>query len=184
MRIIAGVRRGLVLHPFDLPFLRPTKDIVKEFMFNCLANWIDISTVTVWDLYSGTGALGLEALSRGARHATFVEKDERGIQLIRRNVEKAKFETVATVCHLSVEEFLQAPHEPVALIIADPPYDMTAGNFLIENLGRRGYLAPDGMLVLECSPREAIDEIPQWKRVKSRAWGDSQVYMWKWTGSQ
>ena len=72
MRIIAGQRRGLLLSQFDAEFIRPTKDIVKEFIYNCLANLKDISTCSVCDLFAGTGGLGLEAISRGSSEVTFV----------------------------------------------------------------------------------------------------------------
>src|SRR5579875_1066106 len=98
MRIIAGQRRG---HQIDGPRIangtRPTSDMVRESMFNILRELV-VDRVVV-DLFAGTGALGLEALSRGARHAIFVERDRENVALIYRNISRLRYQDRATVRH-------------------------------------------------------------------------------------
>jgi 16S rRNA (guanine966-N2)-methyltransferase len=178
MRIIAGQRRGLVLHTFDDTGIRPTKDIVKEFIFNCLANITDMSASTVCDLFAGTGNLGIEALSRGARETTFIENDSRAAAIILRNLKKAELEK-AYVIQKDAVRFLETPSQKTFdIIFADPPYAAALGNFIIDNVTANGYLSPHGVLVLETSPDEILkapDSWPGLKLHKQKKWGESRV---------
>ncbi len=124
MRIIAGLRRG---HKFDGPAghskTRPTSDFVRESIFNILGE--SVADRPVLDLFAGTGALGFEALSRGARHATFVECDRDQAAQIRRNLTVLKFADVGTVAPLDTYRFLRAyrpADESPILAFVDPPY--------------------------------------------------------------
>jgi 16S rRNA (guanine966-N2)-methyltransferase len=178
MRIIAGQRRGLILSTFDDAGIRPTKDIVKEFIFNCLANITDMSASTVCDLFAGTGNLGIEALSRGACRATFIENDPRAAALILRNLKKAKLEK-AYVIQADAVRFLETPsQEKFDIVFADPPYSTALGNFIIDNVMANGYLSPHGVLVVETSPDEILkppDAWPGLKFYKQKKWGTSRV---------
>ena len=123
MRIISGQRRG---HKFDGPrdsATRPTSDLVRESIFNILGEAVD--GLLVVDLFAGTGAIGLEALSRGASRALFVEKNRDNVSLIRRNVATLRYEDRATViCHDAhrwARSFVADDAEPVVVFI-DPPY--------------------------------------------------------------
>lgn len=184
MRIVAGLRKGLVLHSFDLDFIRPTKDIVKEYIFNVLANVLDISEARVCDLFAGTGALGLEALSRGSPSAVFVDHHAKAIELIRRNVHKTGFEAVSEIVQMDVEDYLTRPGPAFDLIFADAPYAFQVGHFLVEKVGARGYLKPKGFLVIECSPKHDL-VLPgdTWHCHKRRQWGESQVYILQFLGA-
>jgi 16S rRNA (guanine966-N2)-methyltransferase len=123
MRIIAGQRRG---HKFDGPAgreLRPTSDLVRESLFNILRGVVEGAEVI--DLFAGTGALGLEALSRGAVHAFFVERDRENAALIRRNVATLRFEDRAGVLAADAYRWVKSwdplNDEPVVVFL-DPPY--------------------------------------------------------------
>ena len=123
MRIIAGQRRG---HKFDGPrdqVTRPTSDLVREAIFNILGEAVE--GLLVIDLFAGTGAIGLEALSRGAARAIFVERNRDNFQLIRRNVATLRYEDRATVishdAYRWARSFKPEPGEPVAVFV-DPPY--------------------------------------------------------------
>ena len=123
MRIIAGQRRG---HKFDGPegrAVRPTSDFVREAMFNILGD--SVADRLVIDLFAGTGALGLEALSRGATRAIFVEVGREGIGLIRRNLATLRYEDRATVLTADVYRWVRSfraiDPEPITVFI-DPPY--------------------------------------------------------------
>ena len=123
MRIIAGQRRG---HKIDGPSgrdTRPTSDLVREALFNILRQVVPDRPVL--DLFAGTGALGLEALSRGAAHAVFVERDRESVALIRRNLATLRYEdrgaVVAADAYRWAKTFTPEPSEPVVVFL-DPPY--------------------------------------------------------------
>lgn len=137
MRVIAGVHRGRRLVGPKGQALRPTSDRVKEALFDILADRITGSRVV--DLCAGTGALGIEALSRGAAHVTFVEEDARAVRLLQANLARCgpfPSET-CTVYPGRVEMFLRRPplwRGPYDIVLADPPYAWTAA--LIDTLAR------------------------------------------------
>ena len=123
MRIIAGERRG---HKFDGPgdaVTRPTSDLVREAIFNILADRVE--GLVVYDLFAGSGALGFEALSRGASFCVFVEKDRKNLALIRRNIATLKFEgrcaIVGADAYRWAATFQPEGDEP-AVVLIDPPY--------------------------------------------------------------
>jgi 16S rRNA (guanine966-N2)-methyltransferase len=124
MRIIAGQRRG---HHIDGPTgraLRPTSDLVREALFNILRE--DVDGCDVLDLFAGTGALGLEALSRGASHVIFVERDRRHAALIRKNLSALRYEDRGTVVPTDAFRWAQG-YQPLddqpAIVFVDPPYE-------------------------------------------------------------
>ena len=126
LRVIAGSVRGRRLAAPAGDDIRPTKGIVREAMFSALSSRGAIADAVVLDLYAGTGALGLEALSRGADRAVLVERDRRALEAIEANVEHTGFVDRARVVRSDVEDFLDAPPPPEApfdLVFADPPYD-------------------------------------------------------------
>lgn len=184
MRIIAGQRKGLTLSRFEAEFIRPTKDIVKEFIFNCLANITDISACRVCDLFAGTGSLGIEALSRGAYAAVFVENDLRAIEIIRRNLKKAKFDSTDVIQTDALNFLENTTQKQFDLMFADPPYPAALGNFIIDNVSANDYLAAHGILVLETSPDESFKPVNSWpslKLVKQKKWGESCVTIFQKT---
>lgn len=158
MRIIAGIRRGLLLSEFHIPGVRPTSDKVKGAVFNMLMNLTDISSCRVLDLYAGTGNLGLEALSRGALSACFVEKDPKVMDILRQNIRKAQFETVSEICQQDAMMYINVPPaSPFDLIFADPPYQGKHGETIVYRIFKNDYLSPAGFLVLETSVSETIE---------------------------
>lgn len=178
MRIIAGQRRGLVLSDFDADFIRPTKDIVKEFIYNCLANLKDISDCSVCDLYAGTGGLGLEAVSRGCVSLTSVDADSRAVALIKKNIGLTGLKTPVRVIPSDALRFLETTDEKFDIILSDPPYDLRVGDIVIEYALKHGRLKPGGVLVLESSPHEkfrGIEANPELTLYKQRKWGESLV---------
>jgi 16S rRNA (guanine966-N2)-methyltransferase len=124
MRIIAGLRRGHKIEGPEDRHTRPTSDMVRESVFNILGDLVEGREA--FDLFAGTGALGLEALSRGAARAVFVEKDRDNVALIRRNVAALRFEDRAVVAQADAYRFIRGfePPEEVTpvLVFLDPPY--------------------------------------------------------------
>ncbi len=154
MRIIAGQLKGRRLQPPDAPGVRPTSDSLRETLFNVLGPSVDGARVL--DAFAGTGAVGLEAISRGAAHATFVERDRRASEDLAANVRHCGVETA---CAIIRDDFSRASSlAPGAfdLVFLDPPYD---GVDLEAAVGRAAPLvAPGGRLVLEHSRRRTSPE--------------------------
>ena len=175
MRIIGGKFRGRRL---ECPKLvtRPTLDRVREALFSILG---DLSGLCVVDLYAGSGALGLEALSRGARHVTLVEADRGAAQVIRKNVAGWGVERELRVLESSVERARAALGSipPIDLVLADPPWKMAQEAALQVARAVRGLLAPGARLVLGHPARErlALDEASGLVVVSCRSWGDSAL---------
>ena len=175
----------MLLMDFDHELIRPTKDIVKEFIFNCLANIIDISACRVCDLFAGTGGLGIEALSRGATDALFVENDPKAARLIRENLQKSKLSDQSILVQENALKWLEQPcPEAFEVIIADPPYALRCGNFIVEKVGTNGYLSPHGFLVLETDPNEEVMEPGNFYLHKKKKWGHTMIRIFRYPNTE
>lgn len=128
MRIVAGTHRGRPLRVPAGAVTRPTSDRAREGLFSSLQSLVDLDGATFLDLYAGTGALGLEALSRGAAAATLVESDERALSVLRANAEALALP--ARVVGLEVERFLADEPTAYDVVVLDPPYDTDVGPVL------------------------------------------------------
>ncbi len=156
MRIIAGKHRGLTLASVGKgdarSHLRPTSDRVRESLFNLLVNGGHGDPVTgarVLDLFAGTGALGLEALSRGAAHVTFVDDGVRARALIRENIEKCHAEGVTRLFRRDATRPGDNRDAPFDLIFLDPPYGKGLGERALAAALSGGWVAPGALLVWE-----------------------------------
>jgi 16S rRNA (guanine966-N2)-methyltransferase len=156
MRIIAGEWRGRPLQAPAGQGTRPTADRTRETLFSMLLSRIgSFEGLRVADLYAGSGALGLEALSRGAAHATFVENEAKALAAIRANVAGLKAADRADVRPLSAATL--PPATPFDLIFADPPYAPGSGSAVSEAVRSAGWLAPGGWLAVETEAKDAVD---------------------------
>ncbi|MGH3837816.1 MAG: 16S rRNA (guanine(966)-N(2))-methyltransferase RsmD [Pseudonocardiaceae bacterium] len=176
-RIVAGVAGGrrLAVPPYGT---RPTSDRVREAVFSALQARRDLSGARVLDLYAGSGALGLEALSRGAAHVRFVESDRRAAAVLRRNVEALGL-LGAQITTGTVQVVLRGdPGEPYDVVLADPPYalDEVALAGVLSALAG-GWLARSALVVVE---RPAKASPPTWpddvSALTHRRYGDTAVY--------
>lgn len=160
MRVIAGSARGRQLATFSGESIRPTPDRVREALFSILYSTLGPLTGSrVLDLFAGTGALGIEALSRGAGHAWFVDRAPLASRTIHSNLLRCQLAEQATVIARDVWQALPAlvSTGPYQLIFADPPYSQGAGPRLLSEICRLNLLASGGMLVIETA---AIDPMP------------------------
>lgn len=156
---------------------RPTADRVREALFNVLSARIDIEGIRVLDLYAGSGALGLEALSRGAASALFVESDRRAADVITRNIEAVGL-SGANVRRGTAATVLGGGGGPVDLVFADPPYDVSTAEVdtVLDVLNRNGWMAPGGVVVVERPVRVAELTWPEgWTVWPSRRYGDTRI---------
>jgi 16S rRNA (guanine966-N2)-methyltransferase len=178
MRVIAG-RAGGVRLVSPKSGIRPTMDRVKAAIFSSLGEMV--IGARVLDLFAGTGALGIEALSRGAEAALFVDEDRKSIDAIERNLEKTKFS--GRVRSADVFRFLKnagASAEKFRIIFADPPYEkMKSGEPFTCNLladpNLPELLEPGGLFVLEKSPHEQILEMRRWTLLRQKRYGATEV---------
>jgi 16S rRNA (guanine966-N2)-methyltransferase len=177
VRIIAGSARGRALKGPRSASIRPTQDRVRETIFNILGQWLDGQRVL--DLYAGTGALGLEALSRGAVTAVLVDASKESQALCQANAEALGFAQQVTVLASRVEQAiprLQKRSDPFHLVFADPPYDLRAAATLVESLAAAKLVHPGGILVLEHDKREEPPErAGRLVRDDVRTFGDTRV---------
>ncbi len=147
MRIIAGKWRGRKLVAPPGPATRPTADRVREALFSMLASRLGgFEGLRVADLFAGTGALGLEALSRGAGHCTFVENDRQALDILQHNIGKLGAEGLSDVRTRAVED-LPAPVEPYDIILMDPPYGAGLAQVALDRVA--GWLASGGWISVE-----------------------------------
>jgi 16S rRNA (guanine966-N2)-methyltransferase len=156
LRVIAGSLKGRRLKAPTWSGLRPTSDKLRETLFNVLAP--RIAGAHVLDAYAGTGALGIEALSRGAAHVTFVERDRRAQALIADNLAHCGVESGCAIIRASVERAADAlgrgaaaPSGLFNLVLLDPPYDEQPAHAVV---ALAGLVAPGGVLVLEHAKRQ------------------------------
>jgi len=163
LRVIAGSARGRQLTGFSGQAIRPTPDRVREALFSILFSRCgNISGMRVLDLFAGTGALGIEALSRGAGHAWFVDSAPLAISTIGSNLQRCQLPAKATILHRDVWQALPAltSSGPFQLIFADPPYKQDAGPRLLTEINRLHLLAPGGLLVLETANDAPLPQDP------------------------
>ncbi|HEX8309446.1 MAG TPA: 16S rRNA (guanine(966)-N(2))-methyltransferase RsmD [Allosphingosinicella sp.] len=152
MRIIAGQWRGraLLAPPGDLT--RPTSDRAREGLFSMLASRLgSFEGLRVADLFAGTGALGLEALSRGAAHCTFIERERTALAAIERNIAALGAQARSEVRAGAVER-AGSPGEPFDLILMDPPYGQGLEQIALERVERDSWLAEGGWVSIEKGP--------------------------------
>jgi len=178
VRIIAGTRRGHTIHAPKGLDTRPTSDRVRESVFNIVAPWVEGARVL--DLYAGSGAMGLEALSRGAAAAVFVESDPEAVRTIERNLDKLGLTGARVVRHDAVTGLGQeaGAGRKYDLVLADPPYDMTDHHSLSRYLP--GVLADDGLLVFETAAKTEPD-VPGLVVRTSRKYGSTRVTVFEHT---
>jgi len=150
MRIITGSLKGrrLFLPGKELD-IRPTSDRTKEGMFGVIDARKELQGVRVLDLFAGTGNLGFEAISRGARSVEFVDSSRYAISIIQKNAEQFGVASQIHSINTDVQHFIQGAPRPYDLIFSDPPYDYPEMPELVERILSEGWLEEDGWLILE-----------------------------------
>jgi len=180
-RIIAGTHGGRRLAAPAGTRTRTTPDRVREALFSSLATMTALSGARFADLYAGSGAVGLEALSRGASHTLLVESDPRAAQVIRGNIATLGLRTVARLVTGTVLKVVSSPPDgdPYDVVFADPPYASTERDLLAvqRELLDHGWLAPDAVLIFERSARTpAMTWVDGITADRSRRYGETTVW--------
>jgi 16S rRNA (guanine966-N2)-methyltransferase len=184
MRIIGGRFRGAALAAPKSAAIRPTSDRLRETLFNILAHGHDdpVSEARVIDLFSGTGALGLEALSRGARFALFVDDSAEARGLIRGNVEKLGLTGATKIWRRDATRLGPARAsgiEPFDLAFLDPPYGKGLGDLALAALADGGWLRPGALAVLEEAAAAEVAAPPGLAPLDARAYGDTRLHVFR-----
>ncbi|GER08261.1 DNA methyltransferase [Iodidimonas muriae] len=185
MRVIAGQFRGRRLRAPDDRAVRPTSDRLRETLFNILSHSQQPSLVGAHmvDLFAGTGAVGIEALSRGARHVTFVEKAPKSLSLLKSNLATMKAEDKAIVLAKDATK-LPAPaleHGPVEIAFLDPPYHKGLADLALSSLRDKGWLAPNALVVAETARDETLSLSEGFGLFDQRQMADSRLWFLRFT---
>lgn len=176
MRIVAGRWRGRTLRAPKGASVRPTLDRVREAVFDILGG--RVAGRTVLDLFAGTGAMALEALSRGASSAVLVEADPRVLEVLRRNVESLGAEAAEALPmdYRHAVRLLRARRARFDLVFLDPPYGKRLGSAAADALARAGLVAPGAVVVAEEAARFPDDPFPDgWEAAADRRYGDTRI---------
>jgi 16S rRNA (guanine966-N2)-methyltransferase len=177
MRIIAGRFRGRALASVgkgdSAAHLRPTTDRVRESLFNVLAHRLDLSDIRILDLFAGTGAFGLEALSRGASHATFVDDGRIAGRLIRKNIDLTNTHKVTSLIKRDATRLGPCSGDPYDLVFLDPPYGKALGQKALESALRGGWIAPGALIVWE--ENTAMPAPDGFQSIDVRKYGDTYI---------
>lgn len=181
LRIIAGTHRGRKLSFVDAPNLRPTPDRMRETLFN----WLQpvIYEARCLDLFAGSGALGLEALSRGAADVVFVEKDAKAAKRLNENLALLGYESA--VCHQqTAQDFLQTSPTVFDVVFLDPPYQADFLPKMIQALNK-GWLADGARVYLEHDSHQPAPDFPNgWTVLKQTKAGQATALLLQVTGSE
>ena len=181
MRVISGTRRSLRLKTVDSDQTRPTTDRIKETLFNMLQPYVQGSLFL--DLFSGSGAIGIEALSRGARHAVFVDDQSDAVRVIRENIAFTKFEQESTVIRLdavqAISELKERFPEGFDVIFMDPPYRKRLEYDALRAILSSGILKPDAVVIFEADASDDVSEAEEigFTIIKQKKYGSNQ-HVW------
>ena len=180
MRVISGKIRGKKLYSLDGDNTRPTTDRVKENIFNIIMPYI--SGAMVLDLFAGSGALGIEALSRGAKRCDFVENNKSAAEIVKKNLCETPFTDASEIHFMDFSAFLQKASETYDIIFMDPPYE--AGYYIpaLEKIKEKNILADDGIIVAEMKSGNNFESVPGFEIVKEKKYGHTSVMILKKMG--
>ena len=178
MRVITGKARGVVLKTPEGLTTRPTSDRVKEAMFSIIQ--FDLPGTRVLDLFGGTGQLGIEALSRGAKSAVFVDSGEKACALIRENLRRSKLESDAKIVRADYMEYLQRCSEKFDIVLLDPPYAEVFLENALKKLTEIDILQSGGIIVAERPVGKDLPwEFEGYSRSKDYKYGNTLLTLYR-----
>lgn len=186
MRIVGGRLKGRGLQTPRTQGIRPTSDKVRESIFNVLMHSNEAPSIEgakIIDLFAGTGALGLEAVSRGASYALFVEENASARAVIRENIEALGLQGVTRIFRRDATRLGPAgARDQYALVFLDPPYGKGLAERALAALSDGGWLTPNAVIVLEEAAGAAIDWPGDFDPFDHRTYGDTAVHFARWAG--
>jgi 16S rRNA (guanine966-N2)-methyltransferase len=179
MRIIAGEFRGRSIESVRDLSVRPTTDRAKQTIFDILTNKIEVNGLEVLDLFAGSGSLGLEALSRGVKSVTFIDKARKSLEVLEKNVTSLQCEMRCSIYQADVFWYLKNVHRTYDIVFADPPYKLENIGMLPNAIYAAGVLHHGTYVVMEHS-RESVIELDEKKyEILKKAFGQTTVLILK-----
>ncbi len=175
MRVITGLYKGRILKTVQDLSVRPATDRVKQTMFDMLTNRIEFEGARILDLFAGSGSLGIEALSRGATHVTFVELNPDAEAFIERNVEMLGCEEETEIISMEAMQFLRRSQEQYDLIFADPPYAYDETATIPSVIFQSKILKKHGYLLIEHATKLEFSSTPLYHAGPSKKFGRTIV---------
>lgn len=175
MRVIAGMAKGRRLATPKSDKIRPVLDQVKEAVFNIL---FDVNNLSVLDLFAGTGAMGIEALSRGARYCCFVDNSKEAIRLIGKNIDLCQMAERSYALQMTIGKalaLLETQQKRFDLVFVDPPYEKHLVNKTLRRLVLSPALTAEAIVMVEHHPKEPIDETLGLSLTSQRKYGQTRV---------
>jgi 16S rRNA (guanine(966)-N(2))-methyltransferase RsmD len=176
MRVIGGTAKGRRLEAPRGRRVRPTLDRVREALFDILSS--DVPGTRFLDLFAGTGANGIEALSRGAEQATFVDADTTVLAVLRRNLQHTGFADRARCLRLTLPTGLRdfgRAHGSFGIVFMDPPREFSEIGAMLDSIRRQGIVCPEGVLVAEHDSRTPVGEREGWHRARRAVYGETAL---------
>lgn len=186
MRVISGSARGTTLHSIDDISTRPTLDRVKESLFNIIQNQIEDAIIL--DLFAGSGAIGIEFLSRGAKKAYFCDKSQKAINMVEKNLEKTKLKDKAVIFNTDyIDCISKISNIEFDIVFLDPPYKENFSIKAIEKINENKLLKKGGIIIIETDePEREIKEIKNTKIdyeiYDLRKYGRASLIFLRWKG--
>lgn len=156
MRIISGKARGTKLYSLEGENTRPTLDRIKEALFNIITS--EIAESVVLDLFAGSGALGLECLSRGAEKVVFCDSSKEAITILEKNIEKTRMQEKSIIVQADFKKCLNTQKETFDIILIDPPYKTSFAKEAIVLILQNNKLNPNGLIVIETDELERVQK--------------------------
>jgi 16S rRNA (guanine966-N2)-methyltransferase len=180
MRIDAGSHKGVKLSAPEGDDTRPTSDRARQAVFNILVHSYDaIRDAKVLDVFAGSGALGLEALSRGAERASFIESDRKAAECIKQNIAACREQarTQIFVADASRPPRALSSWAPCALVFLDPPYSKGLIAPTLIALSENGWIAPEALIVAEIDRKEVLEAPPGFSVLDDRQYGKARILL-------
>ena len=175
MRVISGTYKGRILKTVPDLSVRPATDRVKQTLFDMLANRVEMDGAKVLDLFAGSGGLGIEALSRGAANATFVENDQDAAHFIEQNIRMIGCEAETTLVETDALSFIDRCTESFDLIFADPPYKFEETSRIPNMIFSKNLVAPHGYLLIEHTKELRFESTPLYAAGPEKRFGKTLV---------
>ena len=177
MRIISGSRRGHKLLEFSGQDVRPTTDRVKESVFNIIQGFIPEAKVL--DMFSGSGALSFEALSRGALSAVCIDIDKRSVEIIKKNALSLKFEDRCEILNMSCMDYVKRAKDRFDVIFLDPPYNKGFILPALEEIVKNDLLSDDGIIMLESDSTDFHGDVDGLMVYRQKKYGRTFITVYK-----
>lgn len=179
MRVVSGNLRGMKLNTIEGDSTRPTRDMVKEALFSILQN--DVPNAVFLDLFAGSGAIGIEALSRGAKEAIFIDLNPKCVAVIKENVQKGRLTDCSRIYSTDYKTALKKlSGEKIDIIYIDPPYHQNMGIDAIKKVSEYDILAEEGLIVIETDTDEEVpDVIGRYEKFNYKRYGRNILSMFR-----